>query len=102
MHPSPAAPPAPAAVVGILRALADENRLSILEALRGGERCVCELQVDLELSQSLLSHHLRILRESNLVRSRREGRWVHYSVASESIQQMDDYLRHLLTDVTSP
>nr|NIQ55727.1 winged helix-turn-helix transcriptional regulator [Gemmatimonadota bacterium]NIR38017.1 winged helix-turn-helix transcriptional regulator [Actinomycetota bacterium]NIS32583.1 winged helix-turn-helix transcriptional regulator [Actinomycetota bacterium]NIU65809.1 winged helix-turn-helix transcriptional regulator [Actinomycetota bacterium]NIW29359.1 metalloregulator ArsR/SmtB family transcription factor [Actinomycetota bacterium] len=64
----------------LFQALADENRLRIVTALLDGERCVCELMERLDLGQSLLSHHLRTLKEAGLVSDRRDGRWVHYSL----------------------
>jgi len=80
------------------QALADVNRLRVLDALRDGERCVCELQEDLGLGQSLLSHHLRALREAGLVTDRREGRWVHYSLALDAVEDVEAYLRGLRED----
>jgi len=71
----------PEAVLGVFQALADENRLRIVDVLMDGERCVCEIQASLDMGQSLLSHHLRVLREVGLVRARREGRWVHYALS---------------------
>ncbi len=81
-----------------LQAVADENRLRILEVLRDGEHCVCELQVSLEMGQSLLSHHLRSLREAGLVMDRREGRWVHYSLSTAALRGLSQYLDSLGSD----
>jgi ArsR family transcriptional regulator len=67
------------------RALGDETRLRILEHLGAGERSVSELMVLLDIGQSLMSHHLRILRESGLVIDRRDGRWIHYSIAEAAL-----------------
>lgn len=82
----------------VLRAMADENRLRILEILRDGEHCVCELQSSVEIGQSLLSHHLRILREAGLVQDRREGRWVHYSLSAGAVRPLARYLDALEYD----
>lgn len=82
----------------VLRAMADENRLRILEILRDGEHCVCELQSSVEIGQSLLSHHLRILREAGLVQDRREGRWVHYSLSADAVQPLTRHLDALEND----
>src|SRR5205807_5531861 len=57
------------------RALSDETRLKIIDLLRRGERCVCELTEALDVAQSLLSFHLRTLKDAGLVTDRREGRW---------------------------
>jgi len=67
------------------RALGDETRLRIIEQLASGERSVSDLMARLDLGQSLMSHHLRILRESGLVTDRREGRWIHYSIAEPAL-----------------
>lgn len=63
-----------------LKALADENRLRIVDLLAGGERCVCELASALDASDALVSHHVKQLREARLVRTRRIGRWLHCSL----------------------
>ncbi len=67
------------------RALGDETRLRILEQLVAGERPVSDLIVLVDIGQSLMSHHLRILREAGLVVDRREGRWIHYAIAEPAL-----------------
>jgi DNA-binding transcriptional ArsR family regulator len=67
------------------RALGDETRLSILEELISGERCVADLMEITGLGQSLVSHHLRTLRDAGLVADRREGRWVFYAIAEPAL-----------------
>ena len=67
------------------RALGDETRLRVLEHLVTGERRVSDLIVLLDVGQSLMSHHLRILREAGLVVDRREGRWIHYAIAEPAL-----------------
>jgi len=67
------------------RALADPTRLSVLLALRAGEElCGCDLAWILGRSQALVSHHLRALREANLVAPRREARMVFYSLTADA------------------
>lgn len=68
-----------------LQALAEPNRARIVELLGHGEHCVCDVGGTLGLSSALVSHHLRVLRESGLVRERRDGRWVHYSLEAERL-----------------
>lgn len=70
-------------IMDVLKALADENRLRALGALRGGELCVCQLIALLELAPSTVSKHLTILRAARLVESRKEGRWMYYRLAGE-------------------
>lgn len=62
----------------VFKALCDPKRLAILEQLRSGEKCACVLQEPMDLTQSGLSYHMRILCESGLVTSRQEGKWTHY------------------------
>jgi len=74
----------------LFHALSDSTRLSILEMLRDGECCVCELQDELDAAQSRLSFHLRVLREAGLVSDRREGRWSYYSIVPEALAEVHD------------
>ena len=74
----------------LFHALSDETRLGILEMLRGGERCVCELQGDLDAAQSRLSFHLKVLREAGLVTDRKEGRWSYYAINADALREVHD------------
>jgi len=76
--------------VSLFHALSDPIRLSIMELLRGGERCVCDLQDDLETAQSKLSFHLKVLKDAGLVEDRREGRWSYYTIVPESLAEVHD------------
>lgn len=67
------------------RALGDETRLRLLEILTSGERTVADLMDATGLGQSLVSHHLRSLREAGLVTTRRDGRWIHYDASQPAI-----------------
>jgi ArsR family transcriptional regulator len=74
----------------LFHALSDETRLAILHMLTDGERCVCELQDELEAAQSRLSFHLRVLREAGLVTDRKEGRWSYYQIVPGALAEMHD------------
>ena len=74
-------------------ALADPTRLEILARLAGGERCVCDLVSALDAAQSRLSFHLKVLRQAGIVRARREGRWMYYSIDREALDEMAGALR---------
>jgi len=74
----------------LFHALSDETRLGILEMLRGGEHCVCDLQQDLEAAQSRLSFHLRVLKEAGLVSDRKDGRWSYYSIVPQALTEVHD------------
>lgn len=76
--------------VTLFHALSDATRLAILEMLRDGERCVCELQDELDAAQSRLSFHLRVLKDAGLVEDRREGRWSYYTIAPEALADVHD------------
>lgn len=75
--------------------LSDPTRLRILDLLRSGERCVCELMEDLGLAQSLLSFHLKTLRQAGLVTDRRQGRWTYYTLNPDGLQAMATALNDL-------
>jgi ArsR family transcriptional regulator len=74
----------------LFHALSDETRLEIMEMLRGGERCVCELTDELDAAQSRLSFHLRVLKEAGLVTDRKEGRWSYYTIVPEALAELHD------------
>jgi ArsR family transcriptional regulator, arsenate/arsenite/antimonite-responsive transcriptional repressor len=66
--------------VNIFKAFSDEIRLRILKLLQNGELCVCDIVTALEMSQPKISFHLSTLKEAGLIRDRKEGRWIHYSI----------------------
>ena len=74
----------------LFHALSDQTRLAILEMLQDGERCVCDLQSELDAAQSRLSFHLRVLRDAGLVTDRKEGRWSYYTIVPESLATIHD------------
>lgn len=88
----PAADVDTARVARLFHALADPTRLDLLARLRDGERCVCDLQAELDAAQSRLSFHLRVLREAGLVTDRREGRWSYYALAPGALAELHDRL----------
>ncbi len=82
----------------VFKAFCDEKRLRILELLRGGEKCACVLLEQLDLGQSGLSYHMKILVESGIVESRQEGKWTHYKISKKG----NAYASVLLKDLTTP
>lgn len=68
----------------LLKAFSDETRLRILSLLAGGELCVCDIMSVLKSPQPKVSRHLAYLRRHELVRAKREGQWVYYSLAKPS------------------
>lgn len=73
----------------IVRALADDNRIRILMALRGRELCVCQITGLLDLAPSTTSRHLSILRQARLIESRKKGKWVYYYLPDSKSGQGD-------------
>jgi ArsR family transcriptional regulator len=78
------------ATAAMFHALSDETRLAIVERLRRGERCVCELTDLLDAAQSRLSFHLKVLREAGVIDCRREGRWAYYWLRSEAFDALEE------------
>lgn len=81
----------------VFKALSDPNRLAILELLQSGEKCACILLEQLELKQSGLSYHMKILCESGIVVSRQEGKWTHYRLSGEGRDRAVELLKELTT-----
>jgi ArsR family transcriptional regulator len=82
----------------VFKAFCDEKRLRVLELLRSGEKCACVLLEQLDLGQSGLSYHMKILVESGAVESRQEGKWTHYKISEKG----SIYARTLLKELTTP
>ena len=82
----------------VFRALCDPKRLAILEQLRSGEKCACVLQEPMELTQSGLSYHMKILCESGIVQSRQEGKWTHYRLSQAGLELAMALLASLMPD----
>lgn len=74
----------------VFKALANENRLQLLEALRHGERCGCELMVIIDAPQSTVATHLRTLQDDGLVKNRKKGRWNYYRIADAAVMDLLD------------
>ena len=86
----------------LLKALADPIRLQVIEALGGGERCVCELTEVLGLAQSKLSFHLKVLKDAGLLTDRQSGRWVYYRLQPGALNSLRGWLGDLAAGCTAP
>ncbi|WAL59612.1 ArsR/SmtB family transcription factor [Thermocoleostomius sinensis] len=73
-------------------ALSEPLRLQVVDLLREQELCVCDLCESLNVAQSKLSFHLKVLREAKLIRSRQEGRWIYYSLNLSQFVILEQYL----------
>lgn len=93
------------AVTALTKALADEHRLRILMLLQKQELCACQIVEAFDLANSTISKHLSILRQAGLTHSRKEGRWVYYSLPAHppaEIQATLAWVRQLFADEGSP
>lgn len=79
----------------VFKAFCDENRLQVLEMLRSGEKCACVLLEQLQIGQSTLSHHMKILCDSGIVTARKDGKWTHYSISQEGSRRAAELLKEL-------
>lgn len=79
----------------IIKALSDINRMMILNNLSGGEMCACKLLEKFDITQPTLSHHMKILSECGLVISRKEGKWTHYSLNMDRVEQFQIFISNL-------
>lgn len=84
-----------AADARVFKAFCDVNRLQILEQLRTGEKCSCVLLEKLQISQSTLSYHMKILCDSGIVTGRADGKWTHYGISEKGSRYAEELLQRL-------
>lgn len=82
-------------VAKVFQALSDETRLLILDQLKDGEQCVCDLTEVFKTGQSRLSFHLRVLKDAGLIVARPEGRWMYYSLNADGVEDLQDVVNSL-------
>ena len=83
-------------IASMFKAFCDENRLQILDLLRDGERCACRILEEMQITQPTLSHHMKILCDSGVVVGRKEGKWMHYSISKNGLENVMKYLKELM------
>ena len=76
----------------LFKALSDPNRLLIIDYLLDSERCACVILEQLQITQSTLSYHMKILCESNIVNAQKEGKWIHYSLNKIKFEELKELL----------
>lgn len=76
----------------VFKALGEEVRIKIFEMLRGGKLCACDILDRLEISQSTLSHHMKILCDCGLILAEKDWKWTYYSIDDSKLQEVLDYL----------
>ena len=79
----------------LFQALSDETRLAVVQRLRDGERCVCDLMDEVDAAQSRLSFHLKVLRDAGIVDCRREGRWAYYWLKPDTFEDVLEAVKSL-------
>lgn len=79
----------------IFKAFCDENRLMILEMLQSGEKCACKILEKMQIGQSTLSHHMKILVDSGIVSARKDGKWTYYSLSKSGINRAKERLSEI-------
>lgn len=84
--------------VKMIKALADKNRLAILELLQDGEKCGCVILEQLNITQPTLSHHMKILCDSGIVDSCKDGKWMHYSLSLEGSKRLRNLIERYTID----
>ncbi|KZL91928.1 ArsR/SmtB family transcription factor [Clostridium magnum] len=82
----------------IFKALSDSSRLKILDILSCGEKCACDILEDFNFTQPTLSHHMKVLMECGLVKSRKEGLWSYYRLDNDNANRLELFLMNLFTN----
>ncbi len=80
----------------LFKALSDTRRLRMLELLRHGEKCTCILTEEMDMPQSSLSYHMKILCEAGLVTGREDGKWTHYRISRQGGERALAVLREMI------
>jgi len=83
----------------IMKALADETRLKAFHMLKDGEKCACELLEEFKITQPTLSYHMKVLCDSGLVNSRKDGIWIKYSLNCSVLKMLSNFLFNLKCDI---
>jgi len=80
----------------IFKALADENRLKIVQLLSCGSLCACKILESFEFSQPALSQHMKVLINANVVKGERQGNWMHYSLNEDTMERLKEFVVEIL------
>lgn len=82
--------------IEFLKVISDDNRLRILCLLKDGEKCVCDIWQYLDIAQNLTSHHLKVLKNAQLIRSRKDGVKIFYALETKEISRYKKILQSIL------
>ncbi|MCL4427382.1 MAG: metalloregulator ArsR/SmtB family transcription factor [Deltaproteobacteria bacterium] len=83
-------------LIKFFKAISDENKFKIISSLKEGEKCVCVIFKELSLNQTLVSHHLSALKAAGLIKGRKSGKWVYYSVNKKYFAEIESLFNKLL------
>ena len=86
--------------VGFFKALADASRLMIVDMVSCDELCACKILERFKFTQPTLSHHMRILCDCGLVKGRKEGTWMYYSLNKKKVKELKKFLRSVTSSKT--
>lgn len=82
--------------IKILKALSEVNRLKIVDMLSSGEKCACIILESFKFTQPTLSHHMKVLMDSGIVKYRKEGTWIYYRLDKELCDEVLRFLNEIL------
>ncbi|MBU4485932.1 MAG: metalloregulator ArsR/SmtB family transcription factor [Candidatus Delongbacteria bacterium] len=84
----------------LFKVLSDPVRLQIIDLISCKEMCACEILEFLSISQSTLSHHMKVLKECGIVTSRKDATWVYYSIVTEFINDLKEKFNNITSDTS--
>ncbi|MGG7212883.1 ArsR/SmtB family transcription factor [Clostridium nigeriense] len=82
--------------IKVLKALGEINRLKIVDMLSSGEKCACIILESFQFTQPTLSHHMKVLMDSGIVKCRKEGTWIYYSLDHKLCSDFLSFLKNIL------
>lgn len=78
-----------------MKAIAEPNRLKILDMISTGEKCACDILDHFDFTQPTLSHHMKVLIEAEIVSARKDGKWQYYSLISGNIEEFQEVMNQI-------
>lgn len=84
-------------LLSILKILADESKFKIILHLMKGEECVCNLAENVDIERTLVSHHLKTLKDSGLITDRKNGIWIHYSLNKQVFKKLEKLFNSVIS-----
>lgn len=81
----------------ICKALGDYNRLQIIKMLAREELCACQILEEFNITQPTLSHHMQVLSECDLIYSKKDGKWTHYTLNYETLNEYKEFINYLVS-----